>query len=224
MRRPFQWLVAAVMVMMVALGATLAWSPASAQEGQIDPTCSDDLDNDGDTLVDGEDPSCVVLSEEPPVTPAPTAEPTAEPTAVPTAEPTAAPPPEPTPADFPPTGGSPHDPGDGGSVFEDVDTGTGGDANATDVLAGSGVAGLAVSLAIMGLTYLKLLNNATAKRVAVGVLAVGAGLVLAASQDGVRVENEQDVIALIAATFTSAQISYVFFAGKIQSRTEAPKE
>ena len=49
-----------------------------------DPTCADEIDNDDDGLIDGEDPDCAAPATATP-TPAPTPEPTAAPTATPTA-------------------------------------------------------------------------------------------------------------------------------------------
>jgi hypothetical protein len=80
-------------------------------------SCEDGIDNDGDTLIDFADPSCVLFGSEggwnTSATPVPTAEPTPEPTTEPTLEPTTAPTATPsavppaTPAELPSTGGRP---------------------------------------------------------------------------------------------------------------------
>lgn len=68
-----------------------------------DDTCSDEIDNDGDTLTDAADPDCA-----PPVTPAPSPSPTVIPT--PSLTPVASPAVEP-PAALPESGGPPQDSG-----------------------------------------------------------------------------------------------------------------
>ena len=70
--------------------------------GVTSEICDDEIDNDGDTLVDASDPDCILPTPTPTSTPVPpTPTPTAPPTATPTATPTVA------AAALPPTGGQP---------------------------------------------------------------------------------------------------------------------
>lgn len=207
-----------LVVGLLAFGA----SPSITYAQEIDPTCTDGIDNDGDTVIDGEDPSCTTLSEQPAVTPVPTAEPTAEPTAAPTAEPD--PEPTATPATPPDTGGFPNDPGSDDGVFEDLDPDTGGPAYSTDMLASSAIAGFIISAVVMALVYLGLANSSIAKQAVTVGLSIAAGLVLAATQDGVKVDNAQDVLSLVSASFGFATVAYVFVSRKIQEGLSARTE
>jgi len=47
-------------------GAPPVFTPPGVEGPPGDPTCEDGVDNDGDGLVDGEDPNCMVSSNEPP--------------------------------------------------------------------------------------------------------------------------------------------------------------
>lgn len=211
--------VAPLLLLLVMVMALFAPGLTTVTAQEIDPTCTDGIDNDADTVIDGEDPSCTTLSEEPAVTPAPTA----EPTAAPTVEPTVAPTPAPTPDDLPPTGGILGDNGTDGGVFEDTDTdpGDGGPVPAPDALATSAIAGFIVSMVVTGLAAVGLANSTVAKQAATTVLAIGAGFVLAATQDGVAIDNVQDVLGLIASAFGFATVAYVFVSKQIQEGIKA---